>query len=256
MIDLLLVSLIISLGLNLAMFLVAFKFQSDKLTDISYAVTFISIAILGAFWSHWSALSVLLLATIALWGIRLGGFLLYRVFIVGKDARFDEMRGSFWKFGRFWLLQAITVWVLILPVVLVAGMNDTTITLPVWIGISVTFIGIVIETIADYQKFRFTQNKKNKGVWIHEGIWRYSRHPNYFGEILVWIGIFIVAATVLPVGWLLLATVSPLAIMALLLFVSGIPILEASADKRWGKSAAYQRYKNSTSILVPLPPKR
>ncbi len=252
----LLISLTISLGLNIAMFLVAFKLQSDKLTDISYALTFISIAILGAFWSHWSVLSILLLIIVGIWGIRLGGFLLYRVSIVGKDTRFDEMRGSFWKFGRFWLLQAVTVWVLMLPVILVADMHGTDITVLAWIGVSAALIGMVIEATADYQKFRFTQNKKNKGVWIHEGVWRYSRHPNYFGEILVWIGIFVVSATVLPIGWLLLAFVSPLAITILLLFVSGIPILEASADKRWGKSAAYRKYKNSTSILIPLPPKK
>ncbi len=98
--------------------------------------------------------------------------------------------------------------------------------------------------------------KKNKGTWIDTGIWRYSRHPNYFGEILVWIGLYIYAVPVLALPANLVALISPLLIMCLLLFVSGIPLLEKSANERWVNIPAYQRYKRRTSILVPLPLKR
>lgn len=256
MIDLLLWSFVISLALNLALFLVAFKIQSDKLTDISYATTFIAIAVFSGIWAGWTTLSILLAVLVGMWGIRLGGFLLYRVSVIGKDARFDEMRGSFWKFGQFWVLQAVTVWVLMLPVVFVAGVSDAQPTLISWIGLCIALIGIAIEATADIQKFRFTQDKANKGRWIEQGIWRYSRHPNYFGEILVWIGVYVCAAHALSVSVALIALVSPVFISLLLLFVSGIPLLEKSADKRWGDDAAYRQYKASTSILVPLPRRR
>ncbi len=114
-------------------------------------------------------------------------------------------------------------------------------------------VGLIIETIADVQKIQFKNNPANKGKWIESGIWRYSRHPNYFGEIVVWIGVYIVAATSLPFVQAAIGLISPLFIIVLLLFVSGIPILEKSADKRWGNDPAYKKYKKRTSLLIPLP---
>lgn len=110
------------------MFLVAFKLQSDKLTDVSYAVTFIVLAIFSTVVAGFPGFHFVLLAVVLLWAIRLGSFLLYRVSVVGKDSRFDEMRGNFLKFSGFWILRAITVWVLMLPVLLASqyGADDIT----------------------------------------------------------------------------------------------------------------------------------
>lgn len=250
----LLYALIVSLGINLSMFLIAYKLQSDKLTDISYAVTFATLAAYGLWLSDGSDYHVLLFFMVLLWAIRLGSFLLYRVTKVGKDSRFDNMRASFFAFGRFWLLQAITVWVLMNSALLSFSQNSL-ITPLVITGVVIWCIGLVIESIADFQKFAFTQNAKNKGKWIDSGIWQYSRHPNYFGEILVWVGVYIVSIQALSTSSALIALVSPLFITVLLLGVSGIPLLEKAADKRWGDNKAYVDYKNRTSVLLPLPKK-
>ncbi len=252
MIDILLYSLLLSLGINIAMFLVAYKLQSDKLTDISYAVTFFVLALYSTIQSNASLFHVVLLVVVGLWSTRLGSFLLYRVHKVGKDSLFDAMRGNFVKFGQFWVLQAITVWVLMLPVIFTSQFTSE-VSIGVWAGLAVWGIGLLIESLADIQKFTFTQNVANKGKWIESGIWKYSRHPNYFGEILVWTGVYVIAVQALPLGLALTALISPLFIMSLLLFVSGIPLLEKAADRRWGARKAYRAYKKRTSILVPFP---
>lgn len=249
----LVMALIVSLVINLSMFLVAFRFQSDKLTDISYAVTFATIAIWGFTLSDKSWFHAILLTMVLLWALRLGGFLLYRVIKNGKDARFDDMRGDFLKFGKFWLAQAVTVWVMMIPSIFAFDTAPTVSTLQI-IGGVVWLIGLLCETAADFQKLAFSSNPANKGKWIATGIWKYSRHPNYFGEILVWSGIYLYAVTSLSLLQAVIGLVSPLFIITLLLFVSGIPILEKSADKRWGSDPAYKAYKKRTSILIPLPP--
>lgn len=255
MTEVLLISLGLSFAINIAMFLVAFRFQSDKLTDVSYAVTFITLAIFAYIRSGQELYHTVLLIMIVLWGMRIGGFLLYRVIKNGKDARFDDMRNKFFLFGRFWVLQAITVWILMIPSLFAFDSYGTG-SLLITFGFAIWFIGLAIESLADMQKYRFSQNPKNKGKWIEEGIWYYSRHPNYFGEILVWVGVYLFVVSALPLNQALIGLISPIFIMTLLLFVSGIPLLEKSADKRWGSQKDYQRYKASTSVLVPLPKKR
>ena len=248
----LLLGLVVSLAINLVMFVVAFRLQSDKLTDISYAATFATIAVWSFVMSERSAFHLALLIMVSVWAFRLGSFLLYRVIKNGKDARFDGMRESFFGFGKFWLAQAITVWVVMIPSIFAFGASAEWTWLST-LGLVVWLIGVVCETIADYQKQVFSSNPANKGSWIHSGIWKYSRHPNYFGEILVWAGVYLyVLVSLVPVQ-AVVGLISPLTIMTLLLFVSGIPILEKSADKRWGKIPAYREYKARTSILIPLP---
>lgn len=247
----LIVTLVVSLAINLSMFLVAFWRRSDKLTDISYAVTFATIAIWSFVTSSREWYHTLLMALVVVWATRLGGFLLYRVIKKGKDARFDGMRESFTKFGKFWLGQAITVWVMMIPSVFAFNANPSRNWI-VPIGVAVWAIGLVCETIADLQKMAFSNNPANKDKWIDTGIWHYSRHPNYFGEILVWVGVYLYTLASLPLLPAVIGLVSPAFIIILLLFISGIPILEKSADKRWGNDPKYQAYKKRTSILIPV----
>lgn len=248
-------ALLVSLAINSALFLVAYRLQSDKLTDISYAATFATIAVFAFVLSDKSLFHTGLLVMVVLWALRLGSFLLYRVMKTGKDARFDEMRHSFFKFGKFWLAQALTVWVVMIASVLAFDAGQPRLEWLALIGIAVWIVGLVCETIADVQKFAFTQRSANKNKWIASGIWKYSRHPNYFGEMAVWIGIYTYVVSSLPGFQPIIALVSPLLIVVLLIFVSGIPILEKSAEKRWGSDPAYQRYKKRTSLLVPWPQK-
>jgi steroid 5-alpha reductase family enzyme len=249
----LLITLIVSLGINGAMFLVAFWRQSDKLTDISYAVTFIVLAMTALVRGPGARYyNTFLAAMIWIWGIRIGGFLLYRVIQKGKDSRFDGMREDFVHFGKFWLGQAITVWLLMLPVSL-ALQQQGKIGILAYFGMVIWLLGLLVESAADWQKYRFNTDSKNKGRWIEEGVWQYSRHPNYFGEIAIWIGVYLYCLTVLS-GWqVFVGLLSPVFITILLRFVSGVPILEKSADKRWGNDPKYRAYKQHTSLLLPWP---
>lgn len=248
-------SLVISMVINGLMFLVAYARRSDKLTDASYAVTFIALALRAYFHSRQSTYDVVGALMVCLWALRIGSFLLYRVIRAGRDRRFDGMREDFWKFGKFWLGQAVTVWILMIPVTLALSGNGTEHTLA-YIGFVVWLCGLIVEAVADLQKYRFTHNPVHKGHWVDTGLWRYSRHPNYFGEILVWLGIYAYALPHLSEAGRVIGIISPVFITALLLFVSGIPILEKTADTRWGKNPAYRNYKNRTSLLIPLPRKR
>lgn len=254
MLSLLFTLLLISVAINAAMFVVAFALKSDKLTDASYAVSFIVLAL--AIYNH-SAVNpyvVIGVGLVCAWAVRIGVFLLYRVIKTGKDARFDGIREHFWKFGKFWLGQALTVWLLMIPLAL-ASRHDSVWSALSIIGFFVSIAGITLEATADLQKYRFSQNPANKNKWIAEGVWRYSRHPNYFGEMLMWSGMYLLLFSSLSAGERILGLLSPVWIISLLLFVSGIPILERSADKKWGSIPAYQQYKKRTSILIPWPKK-
>ena len=249
-------ALFFSLVINIVLFLVAYKFKTDKLTDAAYALSFLALAMFGLYSGDLTSGRIIIAAMVSLWAFRLGGFLLYRISVTGRDQRFDVWRHSFWLLGRFWVLQAITAWVVLLPVLLALNKPEVNITMLAVAGIIVWVAALAIETVADAQKFRFTQNPNNKGKWIAEGLWSWSRHPNYFGEILVWVGTYIAVFSSLTAPERLAGLASPMFIAGVLLFATGIPILEKSADKKWGKDKAYQEYKKRTSELVLLPPKR
>lgn len=250
----LMITLGVSLLLNIVLFLIAFRFQTDRLTDASYAITFITLACYGLLAGADTA-KVVLVCMITLWALRLGGFLLYRIWHTGVDHRFDEVRNNFFSFAKFWVAQGISVWVILLPALMALLSDSMTFTAVSFAGVLIWATGLLIEATADWQKYQFSQKPTNKNKWIETGIWRYSRHPNYFGEILVWIGVYLFVVSSLTPLQALIGLVSPLFIMCLLLFVSGIPILEKSADKRWGDNKKYREYKQQTSILLPLPRK-
>jgi steroid 5-alpha reductase family enzyme len=234
----LLETLIFSMVFNILMFIPAFIFKTDKLTDLSYAITFIGLSIYIFLSKTFSIGNLLLFLMILAWALRLGTFLFIRIQKQKKDDRFDNIRNKFFKFLGFWLLQGFTVWIVMLSVILFDGKYNL-------IGLLIWFCGLLIESFADAQKSRFIKNPKNKGDFISSGLWKNSRHPNYFGEIMCWVGVYVFS------GVWFFGIISPLYIFSLLSFVSGIPILEKKADKIWGKRKDYQEYKKSTSILVP-----
>ena len=175
--------------------------------------------------------------------------------MIGKDKRFDGIRENFWKFFQFWLFQAIAVWVISLPSSIIISKNI----LPeysvlLYVGATIWMLGIITEGFADSQKFNFKNDPKNKDKWIETGIWKYSRHPNYFGEILCWWGIYFISLPYLT-GFEHVAIIGPLFITFLLLFVSGIPPLENKYNEKYKNDTSYQNYKNRTSLLLPLPKK-
>ncbi len=253
---LLLFSLLIAVLINITLFFIAYARQSDKLTDFSYALSFIVVVVsaYGLSAERSLQLGIVTLLVVA-WALRLGIFLVYRIRKIGKDARFDDIRSDFFKFLKFWVGQAFVAWLLLLPVLFLAG-HQSTIGIVFYVGISVWAIGLAIESLADLQKYRFINNPANKGKWIDQGLWHYSRHPNYFGEICIWIGIYIATVGALSPWERALALVSPIAIFITLRFVSGVPLLEKSADKKWGDDPEYIAYRKSTSLLIPWFKKR
>ncbi len=250
--------LLVSLAINGVFFIIAALLRTDVFTDITYSLSFIVLAILLALSSNGrSPVQMLSIAAVVLWGLRLGSYLFNRILHIKVDHRFDDKRDNFVRFGSFWLLQAVTVWVVMLPVYgIVSARNASEIPFSFLVpGLLVFSLGLVIETVADFQKYRFKMNPKNKGSFMSSGIWKYSRHPNYFGEMLVWWGIAL-PGILLFEGFAWLYFLGPVFITLLLLFVSGIPLLEKSAEAKWGKDEAYIRYRRTTSLLMPLPVRR
>lgn len=234
--------------INISAYFWAYYKQSDHLTDISYSLCFIAVAVgFYIYYGDYSVAKTILTAMVVLWGIRLGSFLFYRINKMGKDDRFDAFRGNWLGFLKFWLLQSMSIWIIALPVMIFLSKMDTGIIN--YFGISVWLLGFLVESIADFQKFNFKQ--KNKDAFYSGGLYRYVRYPNYAGEIHVWLGIFIFATSAFdPIDWI--SIISPIWITILLLFISGIPLLEKKSEKKYGEDPDFQQYKNETAKLIPF----
>ena len=248
----LLTTLALCFGIQAVFFAVAVSLKTDKVTDLSYGLTFMAVAIaLYQRAGATSAAAVALTAMVVVWAVRLSAYLFRRILHMQRDARFDGVREHFWPFFKFWFFQGLAVWLIMLPVTLwfrAPGAWTTWMT----IGASVWLVGVVIEAVADQQKF--VHRRQAGAQWTDVGLWKYSRHPNYFGELLCWWGVFIAAAGALHGVEVLIALVGPLSITGVLLFLTGIPPLEASAERKWGADPAYQQYKARTPVLVPRVP--
>lgn len=249
-------SFAIALALNGAFFAVAAARRTDVVTDLSYSLTFALLAVVLPFTGGRHPVQLVASLLVVLWAVRLGTYLFRRILRMKVDHRFDGMRDKPLRFARFWLLQAVAVAVIMLPVSYLLDRSDAP-GFGAWalIGAVVCLGGLLIEAAADAQKSAFKAEATNRGRIITTGLWRYSRHPNYFGEILVWWGLFAYAVPFLH-GAAFAVVAGPVFITLLLLFVSGIPPLERSADEKYGDDALYRDYKRRTSILVPLPPRR
>jgi steroid 5-alpha reductase family enzyme len=248
-------SFVIALALNGVFFAVAAARRTDVVTDLSYSLTFALLAIVLPFTGAREPVQLVASLLVLVWAVRLGTYLFRRILRMKVDHRFDEMRDKPLRFARFWLLQALTVAVVMLPVSYLLDRSSAP-GFGAWAigGAVVWLVGLLIEAAADAQKSAFKASDANRGRFVTTGLWRYSRHPNYFGEILVWWGLFLYAVPFLD-GAAYAVVVGPVFITVLLLFVSGIPLLERSADRKYGDDPAYRDYKRRTSILVPLPPR-
>jgi len=236
-------------------FIPAFIKQTEKFYDLVGSITYLSltwVAILLI--PEVDARAWLLAAIVSIWAIRLGTFLFSRVRAAGEDRRFREVKPSFVRFLIYWTVQGL--WVsLTLAAALAAITTMTRRDLGIFalVGFLFWVMGFGIEVIADRQKSKFRTDPSNAGKFINTGLWSWSRHPNYFGEILLWIGVAIITIPVLS-GWQWVTLISPIFVAILLTRVSGIPILESLADEKWGGQAEYEDYKARTSVLIPKPP--
>ncbi|KAB2041329.1 hypothetical protein ERO13_D02G122500v2 [Gossypium hirsutum] len=245
---------IVTLGYQIFFFIITALLKFDKVTDFAGSTNFVIIAVLTLIIKgSWHFRQVVLTSLVVIWGLRLAIFLLMRILQWGEDRRFDEMRSNLGKLAVFWIFQAVWVWTVTLPVTVVnASDRDPSVQAEDIIGWIMWSVGISFEAAADQQKLSFKNSPENRGKWCNVGVWKYSRHPNYFGEIFLWWGIFVASTPILEgAEWLVI--LGPIFLTLLLLFVSGLPLLEESADKKFGNVAAYRIYKETTSPLIPLP---
>lgn len=247
---------VLAFTINWLVFIPAFLAKSEHYFDATGTATYLStvaLAIIGSNGSHWRG--QLLAFLIAFWALRLGVFLFNRIKDAGGDGRFDKLKMNFFSFFMVWSLQAL--WVLITVGAALAAMTSVTAGDLGWttlLGLVLFVVGMAIEVEADNQKSVFRQDPANEDAFITTGLWAWSRHPNYFGEIVLWLGIAFIALPALH-GWQLVTLISPIFVYVLLTRISGIPLLEARGKRRWGQDPEYQAYKERTPALILWPPK-
>ena len=247
---------IIAFGVNVAVFVPSFVAKTEHYYDLTGSLTYLTVTLVALITAEERDLRTVLFAVlIVVWAGRLGSFLFRRVRRDGGDGRFDKIKVDFLRFLMAWMLQGL--WVTLTAGAALAAMTSGAkqdLGVVGIIGVVVWIAGFTIEVVSDRQKSAFRADPANQGTFIDVGLWSWSRHPNYFGEITLWLGIAIMAIPVLQ-GTQFATLISPVFVFVLLNFVSGVPMLERRADKKWGGQADYEAYKAKTPVLVLRPPR-
>ena len=236
-------------------FVPSFIAHTEHYFDLTGSLTYLSVIALAWFAGSGDPRATVIAILVVVWALRLGSFLFVRVKQDGSDGRFDELKFSLPRFLMTWTLQGL--WVFITLAAALAAMTtarSTPMGVVAMLGVVLWIAGFAIEAIADAQKRAFKKRAENHGRFITTGLWAWSRHPNYFGEITLWLGIALIAAETLE-GWRWVTMISPVFVYVLLNFISGVPLLESRGKKRWGDDAQYQAYKARTPVLIPRPPR-
>jgi hypothetical protein len=236
--------------------LLSLVLRNASIVDITWGLGFVAVAWTGRIATHGnSARQWLITVLVTVWGLRLAGYLFWRNHGKGEDFRYRAMR-KHWgpRFGvislvTVFVLQGTLMWVVSLPVQL-AQARDTAVGPLAYVGAAIWALGLLFETVGDLQLARFKADSSNAGRVMDRGLWRYTRHPNYFGDSCVWWGIALVAAETGAGAW---GLIGALVMTVLLLKVSGVALLEKSLTKR---REGYTDYVARTSAFVPLPARR
>ena len=234
------------------LFIPAYIFQTEKFFDLSGSITYISV-VSYSFYNNYNSNdlnfgNIILSLLIIVWAVRLGSFLFIRIKKAGEDIRFREIKKSPSRFFMTWTLQGM--WVSICSACAIAGIaNGIEINSYFYAGLLIFTLGFITEIIADNQKTKFRKDPINKDKFITSGIWKYSRHPNYLGEITLWLGISVISFSSLQ-GLELLTLISPIFTYLLLVYISGVRILEYNGNKKWGHLENYNDYKKNTPRLI------
>ncbi len=246
----------IGFALHWIIFIPSYWFQTEHYFDLtgslSYILTVVAAVLLNPSWDIRDAIIALM---IVIWAGRLGSFLFFRIKKDGQDSRFVVMKTKFVWFLMTWTIGGL--WVLVTMAAGLAALTSNTtaeIGLIGYIGILMWLFGFTVEVVADRQKTAFKQNSNNQGRFISTGIWSWSQHPNYFGEITLWLGLTLLAFPVLS-GWQLATLISPVFVYFLLTRISGIPLLDRAAEQKWGSDPDYLAYTKTTSKLMLFPPR-
>ncbi|MFK8030913.1 MAG: DUF1295 domain-containing protein [Gammaproteobacteria bacterium] len=245
--------ILLAFAIQWIVFIPSFLAQTEHYFDLTGSLTYLSVVGFALAFSPAADLRAMIIAAlIAIWATRLGTFLFRRIRKDGSDSRFDEIKPVFARFLMAWSLQG--VWVSVTAAAGLAAITSQSraeLGLIGWAGIAVWLIGFGIEVIADRQKRQ--HRAAHPGEFIRSGLWAWSRHPNYFGEIVLWIGIAIIAFPTLS-GWQYATLISPVFVYLLLTRASGVPLLEAKSDAKWGDDPEYQAYKDKTPVLMMRKP--
>jgi steroid 5-alpha reductase family enzyme len=245
---------VLCFSINWLVFIHAYTAQTELYFDLTGSLTYLTAVACGVALGNRDPRALLLALLVGVWALRLGSFLFLRIRREGVDRRFDALKPDFGRFLLTWTLQGLWVFLTLASALAAITAADAQ---PVGVlaalGTSVWIAGFAIEAIADRQKGVFRADPNNRDRFISTGLWAWSRHPNYCGEILLWIGIALIALPALS-GWSLLTLISPVFVYVLLTRVSGIPLLESRSDAKWGDSPEYQAYKARTPVLWLRPP--
>ncbi|GBB93834.1 hypothetical protein RclHR1_02240006 [Rhizophagus clarus] len=262
------ITAIVTIGYQLIFFSISYGFQIDSVTDFGGGSNVAILAILTFILCQtWHVRQIVATAFAVIWGARLGLFCLYRMLKSGKDSRFDKIRENFVSLLVFYIIQMIWVWTISLPVIFLnsprisskeEGGNDVEFgSVTDIIGILLFSIGILIESIADIQKFLFRQKRTSPVQFINTGLWSWSRHPNYFGEMMLWLVKKNYQFVKFCTNAAYASIASPAFTIFILMFLSGMPLNERPAHvKQWknGNWTEYSKHLKRTSVLIPFPP--
>ena len=235
-------------------FVISLLIKRNDIADIAWGLGFVGVVIFLFITQAQTLQSTIVYILTIIWGIRLAIHIGVRSKGKPEDFRYKKWRDEWGKYFvlrsylQVYLLQGFFMWIISVPIIVVAMAQNQAISAFILAGSIVWLIGFVFESIGDYQLMLFIKHKQNKSDIMQTGLWKYTRHPNYFGEVLVWWGIFIM---VLPLQYGIWTIISPITISFLLLYVSGIPMLEA----KYKDNLAFQDYKKRTSSFFPMLPK-
>ena len=246
----------ICIGMQWVVWIPASIGQTERFYDLTGGLTYLTVvgfSLWAGSQSETPSLRELIVSLlVVIWSLRLSSFLYLRIHRTGKDGRFDKLKTSPIRFLVPWTLQGLWVFLTMIVVIVINSQADSAPALGIWdgIGLSIWILGFGIEVIADNQKTIFNTEPDNQGKWIDSGLWSYSRHPNYLGEILLWTGIAFFGISCFT-GLERVAWISPIFIYLLLTKISGTPILDKRALEKWGDDPEYQKYRVNTPALIP-----
>ena len=245
---------ILCFGLNWLVFVHAYAAQTERYFDLTGGLTYLTVVACGVALGNRDPRALLLALLVAVWALRLGTFLYSRIRREGVDRRFDDLKPDFVRFLLTWTLQGLWVFITVsCALAAITAVAAQPLGALAALGTVVWIAGFAIEAIADRQKGVFRADPTNRDRFISTGLWAWSRHPNYCGEILLWIGAAVIAVPALS-GWSLVTLISPVFVYFLLTRISGIPLLESRSEAKWGEDPEYQAYKARTPLLWLRPP--
>ncbi len=242
---------IIILILNTLSFMHSYVFKTDIFFDLIGSISFISVGVTSLILiTDVDANQILIFFLLIFWALRLGPFLFVRRLSAGADERLSEYFKSPLSLYFIWTMNSLWVFLTSLSMIVIfSSSQDNEFGLMQWLGLLIWVFGFLIEVVSDTQKNKF--NKKNKGAFIDVGLWKYIRHPNYLGEIIIWFGIFVISINYINSIFTALSILSPIFVFVLLRFLTGVPQLEQRGQEKWGKQEKYLKYKEKTGILLP-----